>query len=281
MTARVRHPVGLTTLLRVSALCGLAVFTGDPLGAGELDGFDCLIEPHAVIDVSTREEGILEKLLVDRGDLIQRGQALAELDSVVERASVDLARARADMQAVISEREVSREFAKRQLVRTRELYDKKAMPFHEVDKSETEVQLTELRLAQARHEQQVGMLELARAQQLLKLRTVRSPIKGVVVERLLFPGESVKDQPILRIAEIDPLNVEIIVPVSRFGRISPGMKATIIPVVPGGGVHEATVAVVDRVVDAASATFGVRLELPNPNYALPGGLKCDIRFLPR
>ena len=51
--------------------------------------------------------------------------------------------------------------------------------------------------------------------------------------------------------------------------------------VPGGGVHEATVAVVDRVVDAASATFGVRLELPNPNYALPGGLRCDIRFLPR
>jgi hypothetical protein len=38
------------------------------------------------------------------------------------------------------------------------------------------------------------------------------------------------------------------------------------------------VTVVDRVVDAASGTFGVRLELPNPDYKLPGGLKCDIRF---
>ena len=36
--------------------------------------------------------------------------------------------------------------------------------------------------------------------------------------------------------------------------------------------------VVDRVVDAASGTFGVRLELPNPNYALPAGLKCKVRF---
>jgi hypothetical protein len=35
---------------------------------------------------------------------------------------------------------------------------------------------------------------------------------------------------------------------------------------------------VDRVVDAASGTFGVRLQLPNPGYRLPAGLKCEIRF---
>ena len=40
----------------------------------------------------------------------------------------------------------------------------------------------------------------------------------------------------------------------------------------------ARVTVVDRVVDAASGTFGVRLELPNPDYRLPAGLKCKVRF---
>jgi hypothetical protein len=39
------------------------------------------------------------------------------------------------------------------------------------------------------------------------------------------------------------------------------------------------VTVVDRVVDAASSTFGVRLELANPDYRLPAGLKCRVRFL--
>jgi hypothetical protein len=39
------------------------------------------------------------------------------------------------------------------------------------------------------------------------------------------------------------------------------------------------VTVVDRVFDAASSTFGVRLELPNPDYSLPAGLRCRIRFL--
>jgi membrane fusion protein (multidrug efflux system) len=38
------------------------------------------------------------------------------------------------------------------------------------------------------------------------------------------------------------------------------------------------VTVVDKVFDAASATIGVRLELPNPDYSLPARLKCQVRF---
>jgi hypothetical protein len=47
---------------------------------------------------------------------------------------------------------------------------------------------------------------------------------------------------------------------------------------PVGSEHEVVVSVVDRVIDAASGTFGVRLELPNPNYELPAGLRCRVRF---
>ena len=36
---------------------------------------------------------------------------------------------------------------------------------------------------------------------------------------------------------------------------------------------------IDRVVDAASNTFGVRLEIANPEYEVPGGVRCDVRFL--
>lgn len=260
-------------LLLVGSLLSLAV------SAQDLGGFDCLIEPHAVIDVSTREEGIIESILVRRGDVVKRGQALARLDSVVEKATVELARARANMDAHIEEQRVNKAFAARQRTRAMELYQKNAIPFHEVDKSETEEKLADLRLLQAENDKTVATLELKRAEELLKLRTVRSPVNGVVVERLLFPGESVKDEPIVRVAEIDPLNVEIIVPVTKFGRITPGMKAEVTPLAPGAQASVATVAIIDRVVDAASGTFGVRLELPNEDYRLPGGLKCRIRFL--
>jgi len=73
--------------------------------------------------------------------------------------------------------------------------------------------------------------------------------------------------------------VEVFAPVSWLGRITVGQRAFVVPEAPVGGGYEAKVTVVDRVVDAASGTFGVRLELPNPSYALAAGLKCRVRFL--
>jgi multidrug efflux pump subunit AcrA (membrane-fusion protein) len=91
-------------------------------------------------------------------------------------------------------------------------------------------------------------------------------------------GEFVRGTPIVKLAQIHPLRVEVIAPVALLGKLSPGMTAEVLPESPIGGVHPAKVTVVDRVVDAASGTFGVRLEVPNPNYRLPAGLKCKARF---
>ena len=98
----------------------------------------------------------------------------------------------------------------------------------------------------------------------------------------VFPGwnrEHTKQTPVLKLAQIDPLRIEVIVPVAQLGRIAVGMRAEVTPETPVTGVFQARVTVVDRVVDAASGTFGVRLELPNPAYRLPAGLKCKVRFL--
>ena len=63
------------------------------------------------------------------------------------------------------------------------------------------------------------------------------------------------------------------------GAIKVGMNAEITPENPvDQKVYKAKVTIVDRVIDAASGTFGVRLELPNPKYRLPAGLKCKVAF---
>ena len=41
---------------------------------------------------------------------------------------------------------------------------------------------------------------------------------------------------------------------------------------------QARVTVVDKVANAASSTFGVRLEIPNPGNRVPGGLTCKVRI---
>ena len=104
-------------------------------------------------------------------------------------------------------------------------------------------------------------------------------VEALVTERLLVPGEFRNEQsPILTLAQIDPLRVEVFVPTSQYGRIQIGSNAEIHPQQPIGGSYPATVKVVDQVLDAASGTFGVRLALPNPGLKLPAGIRCKVLF---
>lgn len=151
---------------------------------------------------------------------------------------------------------------------------------HERDEVNTEARLAELELAQAEANRRLQALELEQAQANLELRTLRSPIEGVVMERLVAPGELVEDKPVFVLAQTDPLNVEVIAPVALFGAIKTGMRAEVIPEAPVGGSYVADVEIVDPILDAASGTFGVRLQLPNPQQRLPAGLGCQVRFLP-
>lgn len=243
--------VSLLRFIACSSLCLLSTVVAAQ--GAEYDDLDGLLEPSEVVEVGSQVPGILEEVMVERGDRVQENQVIARLKSGVEKAAVDLARARV-------------EFGKRKAVRNEDLYQKQLISIHEKDELETEIQITELQLREAVER--------------LDLRIIRSPIQGVVVKRAHAPGEHVGEaDSILTVARINPLYVEVIVPLDRFGTIKKGMRAEIRPESPVGGVHLATVTIADQVIDAASGNFGVRLELPNPLFHLPAGVKCKVRFL--
>lgn len=271
----------MRTLTARAGWLGLGLLVGQPVPAqGPLSGFDCLIQPSSVTEVSTRAEGSLAELLVDRGDTVTSGQIVARLDSEVEEAALLLAQARTNMSAELDELRATAELARRKLDRAEELFARNAIPPFEREEAATEAVRAQLQILQAKQRERLAQLEYERAQKVLAQRTVRSPVDGIVTARLLEVGESVEDRPILTVAKVDPLNVEVIIPVSRFGAVQMGDKAEIVPAFPGAESQIAEVTVVDRVIDAASNTFGVRLRLPNPQYLVPGGVRCDIRFLP-
>jgi membrane fusion protein (multidrug efflux system) len=234
--------------LSATALFTLLIAAVLPVHAQE---FECLLEPHEVVNVSSPVAGLLDSVYVERGDQVDKGQIIAKLKSDVERAAVDLSRARA-------------EFGQRKVVRNKELIKQELISSSEKDELETE--------------SRTAQLELRQAEAVLNQRTIKSPIDGVVVERFLSAGEFVQSDPILKIAQLNPLNVEVIVPVNRFGGIHKGMKAKVRPEALVNGDFKAKVVIVDRVIDAASGTIGVRLELPNPHYRIPAGLKCRVTF---
>ena len=248
-------------------------------GSAAADELDCVIEPRSRITLSSPLQAVVEMVSVDRGDLVEKGQVVAALESSVERATVASAAARARMDGRVRSRQAKLDFAARGLGRSTELSKKDAISGQQLDEAEHEKRAAEGDLLEAKEDKELAALELERAKAALELRSIHSPVKGVVVRRILSPGEFADPPQILELAEIDPLRVEVFAPVSWLGRITVGQRAHVVPEAPVGGGYEAKVTVVDRVVDAASGTFGVRLELPNPAYALAAGLKCRVRFL--
>lgn len=236
--------------------------------------FGCLIEPDRVADVGSQVVGVVDRVHVERGDRVTVGQPLAQLRSEVERANAGVAAARTRIESDVLAAQASLAMAEHKVRRARALMAENFISQQAVDQADAELELAQQRLSQTRHQQTLWAEERRVAEAQLALRTVRSPLTGVVVERFSNPGERVEERPLVRIAVIDPLRVELMVPTAQYGSLRVGDRITVRPELPGAAPVTATVRHVDRVLDAASNSFRVRLTMPNPDDALPAGLRC-------
>jgi RND family efflux transporter MFP subunit len=241
--------------------------------------FDCVIEARQMVKLASSALGVVAALNVDRGDIVHTGQLLGKLDDTVETANLALAKAKAVNDYEIIGHRARLEWLRKKLARAQELSTGNIVSKNTRDEDESDVRVEEQQLRVSELQQAVARLDAQQAEATLRLRSFISPVDGVVVERLLSVGEYRNDQsPILTLAQINPLRVEVFVPTIFYGQIGVGSVGLVQPEQPIGGSHDASVTVVDKVMDAASGTFGVRLSLPNPDLALPAGLKCKIRF---
>jgi len=223
-------------------LCSLGVEAGEQ--------YDGLIEPDELIAVSSPIPGVLDSVLFDKGDRVRKGQVIARLKSGLELASVNLAKAKY-------------QHNKRKLERNRELFEKKLISQMDHDDIETDTQLAKM--------------EWRQAEEKLNQRVIRSPINGIVVDKMYSSGEFVQDHEIIKIARLNPLKVTVILPVNMFGVVKKHTKVQVNPV-GYTTVFSGTISLVDPMIDAASNTFAVEIKLPNNGYRLPAGLKCMVSF---
>jgi len=276
-------PNRLLASFRLLLITGLVTLSVSAVGAkktAQLNGpLDCVINPSVVADLGTGVPGILASVNVDRSDFVKAGDVIAELESGVETAALELARTRAALTAEVDLRRVNAAFGQRQNRRTKDLFKRKAISTNDMDQRETEARLGHIQLRQAEDNQALAQLEMLRAREILKRRTIKSPIDGVVMDRFKVIGEYVEDQPVVRVAQIDPLHVEVIVPVDRLGMIENGMYAKVWSESLDGETWQARVSRVDRIADVASGTYGVRLVMPNPDQRIPAGLRCRMQLV--
>ncbi len=238
----------------------------------------CLIRPSSVVELGSPVIGVIQRLHVERGDTVRPQQVLVTMRDEVERASVGLAVSRASADAELAASDKALETARRKLERTQELFRQGFVSAQAVDAVLAERQTAEGRRAQAAEQRQHADRELQLAKAQLGTRTIRSPIDGVVVDVFRQAGERVEDKPMLKVATIDPLHVELVLPAADFGKLKAGDTVRVQPMLDGLPPATAIVRVVDRLIDPSSSTLRARLVLPNPGQSIPAGVRCQAKL---
>lgn len=244
-------------------------------------GYDCLVAPSQVVEVRAPTDGLIASVTVTRGDPVRRGQTLVTLESEAEKLGVELARQRAQMEGQVASARTRIDYAGKKLARLRDLADGNFSSALARDEADAELRLAQAELQSALEARAMAQVEWRRSEKLLALRTLRAPFDGVVIDRMLNPGDLAESgagrSAVLKVARIDPMRVDVALPAALWSQVQKGRSATVTPVV-GGQTFSARVISVDRVIDAASATFIARLEVPNPKAQVPGGARCQANI---
>ncbi|MEE9334135.1 MAG: efflux RND transporter periplasmic adaptor subunit [Granulosicoccaceae bacterium] len=277
-----RPPYSWQRKTLVAVLVSATVLVSPALIAAEevVSDLDCIVEPSAIVDLGATTPGLLAQTYFDRSDYVSVGTVMARLESGLEEATLAIAEELAAQTTKIDLRKASAEFGERTRVRNVKLLKTSTISEQNMDQVDTETRVAKLQVRQEVESQRLARLEVERAAVSLSRRSIVSPIEGTVLQRFKEPGEYVDREAVYKIAQLNPLNVEVIVPLDYLGQIESGMRADVTLFAPGfeDDTLEATVRRIDAVADAASATFGVRLQLENPELSIPSGVRCRVDF---
>jgi len=208
--------------------------------------------------ISAQTSGTIQKILVDVDDYVEQGAVLIQLKDVSQQAKLK--------KALAGEKEAVSNLAQAQdeYTRVKDVFEKKV-----VSKSRMDDATHALSAAKARLESARANLEEAREQ--LSHTRIKAPYSGIVTERHVEVGETVRlGAPLMTGVSLDKLRVNVDVPQSLIQKIRRYNKAFVYNddaySVSTGGEKQALIPVekitVYPIADRASNTFKVRLDLP-------------------
>lgn len=260
----------------------LAIVTGTTAtapAAAEANGFECVIEPAMTVKLATPLSGVIREVFVDRGDFVKANALVARQESTLDEKNVAIAKRKAENDAELRMAQEGYNLDSTRLVRKEELHRRQVVSQEVYDKQATDARLRLFEIARAKETIELAKLEVQRTEAVVELRRIRSPIDGVVVARRMAPGEYVTDERhILEIAKLDPLYVNTHLPIALYRSVRVGTTASVRMVGLESPTIEAKVTVKDSVADAASGTFAIRLEFPNPKFEIASGVHCKVQL---
>jgi multidrug efflux pump subunit AcrA (membrane-fusion protein) len=210
------------TILALAVALPPAAFAAD--GGITADVSTCLLKPRHVVQLGSPVFGLLAGVFVERSDVVKQGQVLAKLDTTVEETQLALDRFRSTNTTQVEAQKVDLAWNQRELARRQQLAGNMFSKANDIDEYVTKVEQDRIGIRKAESDLETARMEANRSEAQLALKILKSPVNGVITEMKLSPGEFIYEQtPIMTIAQVDPLIVDLVVPSDRYRAVKVGM----------------------------------------------------------
>ncbi len=254
----------------------------------EVRVFSGALEAAVRFDVAAKVRGRIERIDVDLGDPVRRGQVVATIDddefvqtlaqAEAEQAvrQAEVAQARAELFRVERDYERLQSLSARGIVSDTEL--------DEISAS-LQSQTAAVTLAEARVRQAEATVKLARIE--LSYTSVRGlweggPDEAIVGERYQSAGNSVQENaPLLNLVGLDPLEAIVSVSEADYKQLSVGQVATLTTDARPGETFTARIERIAPVFRTESRQARVELRVDNPEQLLRPGMFIRVRLVLR
>ena len=209
------------------------------------------IEASQTIPLTFQTAGTIQKIYVEAGDVVKKGQLLASVDN-------------ADMMNIYNAALAKYDQAKDAYNRLKSVHDQGSLP---------EIKWVEM---ETNMEQAKSTYELAKNN--LEKCNMRAPLQGMVGRRNIEPGQSSLGSSLspIELVQIETVHVKVSVPENEISRITKGQIATFSVSALDGKQFEGTVTNVSPVAEPLSRTYSVKITVKNRQYVLKPGMVCDV-----
>jgi macrolide-specific efflux system membrane fusion protein len=170
------------------------------------------LQPLQYVDVGTQVSGQLQKIYVDYGDTVKKGQLLAEIDPTVYQAKVGTDEAQlVNLRAQVAEKQAQKTLAEQQFQRQKELLAAHATSQDSYDSAAATLKVTTAQIDQLQAQIKETESQLSGDQANLGYTKIYAPMSGTVVNVVARQGQTLNANQtapvILRIADLDTMTV--------------------------------------------------------------------------
>ncbi len=236
------------------------------------------LEGMMSVDVAAKVNGRLDSVLVRMGDRVAKGQRLATVEDSELREQVKQAEASFDVSAAtVRQREADLKFAVTNLERSRSLFQRSLLPRQELDDADARHQASQAQLDLARAQYQASKARVDELRITLSNTRMLSPVDGFVGRRHLDPGASVSSNtPVVSVVEIAVVRLVANLVEQDLRRVKIGTPAEVRVDAYPTDRFDGRVARVAPVLDPATRTAQMEIEVPNASFRLKPGMYSRV-----